>query len=256
MTQPQPTDGFEWTQAPWGAALRCRPLAAIAPHLFTVGNLQLRDAEDEWGAVARAVGVDPSRIRLLHQVHGVAVTTVRRGRPFDASRPEADIAISDDPQAAIGVRVADCAPVLIADLEQRVVGAAHAGWRGTLQGAAAAVVAALEREFGSKPADLVAAIGPCLGPCCGEVGPEVVEQFRTAGHDADDLHRWFKPGASGRPFLNLWRANRDQLEAAGVPADQIHSADLCTKTHAGTFHSYRAQGAAAGRMVAIIRPSR
>jgi hypothetical protein len=122
-----------------------------------------------------------------------------------------------------------------------------------VQRAAIAGVRALTAEFGSNPNDLVAAIGPCLGPCCGEVGDEVVEAFHHAGHDRRDVAAWFSPGASGRPYLDLWRANRDQLRAAGVPAEQIHVAALCTKTHASQLHSYRAAGEHAGRMVAIIK---
>jgi copper oxidase (laccase) domain-containing protein len=108
-------------------------------------------------------------------------------------------------------------------------------------------------EFGSRPGDLVAAVGPCLGPCCGEVGEEVVAAFRDAGHDAPAVDRWFTTGASGRPYLDLWSANREQLERAGVPAENIHVAALCTRTHAGLLHSYRKDSTNAGRMVGVIR---
>src|SRR5918995_7464961 len=92
MTQPQPTDGFEWTQAPWGPTLQCRPLREVAPHLFTASNLQLRGDEHEWVSIARAMAVEPARVRLLHQVHGTRVALVRRGDPLRSDRPEADIA--------------------------------------------------------------------------------------------------------------------------------------------------------------------
>lgn len=206
-----------------------------------------------WHAVAGRMGVGPENLRLIRQVHGVAVAVVRAGTTDGWSRPEADVIVSDDPAAAVGVRVADCAPVLIADRRQGVVGAVHAGWRGTMQGAAAVAVKAMGEQFGSRPRDLVAAIGPCLGPCCGEVGPEVVDLFQEAGHARRELERWFTDGQSGRPYLNLWTANRDQLEAAGIPAAQVHTAEICTKTHAVVLHSYRAHGPAAGRMVGVIR---
>ncbi len=131
--------------------------------------------------------------------------------------------------------------------------AAHAGWRGTVQRAASMAVDALQREFGSNARDLIAAVGPCLGPCCGEVGDEVVQAFRDAGHDSTAIGRWFSAGPSGRSHVDLWRANADQLEAAGVPPDQIHVARLCTKTHADVLHSYRVLGTEAGRMVGVIR---
>lgn len=225
----------------------------MADHFFTTRNLQLRQDEREWGAVAQQIGVDAARLLLIRQVHGAQVAVARAGRPPPWLRPEADVVVSDDPASAIGVRVADCAPILLADRRRRAVGAAHAGWRGTVQGAATAAVRAMQETLGSSPADLVAAIGPCLGPCCGEVGPEVVDAFREAGHSSDALARWFAPGASGRPYLDLARANRDQLEAAGVSASRIHVAGLCTKSHASVLHSYRADKEAAGRMVGVIR---
>ncbi|MGH9372736.1 MAG: polyphenol oxidase family protein [Vicinamibacterales bacterium] len=256
MTLPQPSGGFEWTQEPWGVALRCAPLTIVSAHLFTTANLRLVDDEREWRMVAERVGVEPGQVRLIRQVHGVEVATVRAHGAAEWIRPDADVIVSDDPRAAIGVRVADCAPVLIGDRRLGVVGAAHAGWRGTVKSAAAAAVRAMTATFGSEPSDLVAAIGPCLGPCCGEVGPEVVDAFREAGHSTRDLDRWFATGASGRPYLTLWGANRDQLEGAGVPPSQIHAAQICTKTHASMLHSYRAHGTHAGRMVAVIRAGR
>ena len=157
-------------------------------HLFTARDLALRDDESEWTAVAAALGVPRDRLLLIKQVHGVVAAVVRRGWQPPWVRPQADIILTDDPSVAIGVRVADCAPVLLLDRRRGVVGAAHAGWRGTAAGASIAAVEALRREFGSKAADLVAAIGPCLGACCGEVGPEVLDAFRAGGAtEADPL---------------------------------------------------------------------
>jgi polyphenol oxidase len=255
MALPQPNDGFEWTQAPWGAVLRCRPLLAVADHFFSSSNLELRDDRGEWLAVAGEIGVDPEQVLLLRQVHGAATAVGRRGRSSPWTRPEADIAVTDDCASAIAVRVADCTPILLGDRRLGVVGAAHAGWRGTVQGAASAAVRAMQESFGSKPNDLVAAIGPCLGVCCGEVGPEVVAAFRDAGHPSASIARWFTAGSGDRSYLDLPLANRDQLEAAGIPAAEIHVAGLCTKTFAGVFHSYRAARERAGRMIGIIRAS-
>jgi len=253
MVQPQPSDGFEWTQAGWGPVLRCRPLADIADHFFTVGNLELRDSHHEWDAVAREIGLDFDRVLLLRQVHGNDVSVARKGQYVAGPRPEADAAVTDDPTIAIGVRVADCAPILIGDRRRHVVGAAHAGWRGTVDRVAMAAVEAMRERFGSRPDDLVAAIGPCLGACCGEVGPEVLERFREAGHRTHELTRWFASGRGDRLQLDLPRANGDQLAAAGVPPSQIHLSGLCTKSCPEIFHSYRVRKEHAGRMVGIIR---
>ena len=232
--------------------LQCAALNTVAAHLFTTASVRLRDDSADWNRVAEAMRVDAPSIRLIHQVHGHGVGVVRRGDPSPAGRPEADIIISDDSSVAVGVRVADCAPILLADRTSGVVGAAHAGWRGTMQDVAGRAVLALRETFRSRPSDLIAAVGPCLGPCCGEMGPEVVEAFRRAGYEAD-IDRWFTPGASGRPRFNLWLANRDQLERAGVPPDAIDVSSLCTKCRPDVFHSYRAAGAGVGRMVGVIR---
>jgi polyphenol oxidase len=253
MSLPQPSDGFEWTQAPWGSALRCRPLGAVVDHLFTARDLRLREDPEEWARVADDIGVPPTRLLLIRQVHRNDVAIARRDRRGDWVRPEADVIVSDDPTSAIGVRVADCAPVLLADRRLHVVGAAHAGWRGTVQDAAGAAVRAMIREFGSDPSDLIAAVGPCLGPCCGEVGDEVAEEFACAGHEPHAIMRWFSAGPSGRRHLDLWTANADQLIAAGVRPEHVHVARLCTRTHTDVFHSYRADKENAGRMVGVIR---
>jgi YfiH family protein len=254
MTQPKPNDAFEWTQAAFGPVLRCRPLLELAPHMFTTAVVQLRDDEREWAAVAAEMGVDPASVRLIRQVHGRDVAVARGGEAAPADHPEADVIISDDSSAAVGVRVADCAPILLADRTRGVVGAAHSGWRGAMQGVATTAVHAMRETFGSEPANLIAAVGPSLGPCCGEMGPEVVEEFRAAGHREADIGRWFSGGPRVRPHFDLWLANRDQLARAGVPAGSIHLAALCTRCRPDIFHSYRAAGASAGRMVGAIRP--
>ncbi len=235
--------------------LRCRPLLEIAPHLFTTAAVTLRDDEREWRTVAQELSVEPRAIRLLRQVHGRAIAVVRRGDPVLTARPEADVIVSGDPRSAIGVRVADCAPMLVADRATGAVAAAHAGWRGAMQDVAAATVGAMREVFGSDPANLIVAIGPSLGACCGEMGPEVIEAFREAGHGGEDIARWFTPGPRGRAHLDLPGVNRDQFERAGVPAASIHVAGLCTRCRPDVFHSYRAAGASAGRMLGAIRPA-
>jgi YfiH family protein len=197
--------------------------------------------------------VAPNHLRLVKQVHGIDAIVVRRGESAPSSRPQGDIIVTDDPSLAIGVRVADCAPILLHDPIRQAVGAAHAGWRGTAAGAARAAVRAMEQAFGSRPADLVAAIGPCLGACCGEVGPDVVEAFRAGGAGEASIAAWFTPGTGDRSFLDLERANRDQLEAAGVRPEAIFASGLCTKTYLARLHSYRGDREAAGRMVGVIR---
>ena len=234
--------------------LRCRPLAAVADHFFTAASLELRENDAEWRGVAELAGVPRERLLLLQQVHGRTVVPARAGRTREWPKPEADAAVSDDRSAALVVRVADCAPIFLADRRCGAVAAVHAGWRSTMQRIAPAAVQTMSVEFQTDPADLLAAIGPSLGRCCGEMGEEVVQAFSDAGHPAADLARWFDRSAGRRPHFDLWRANRDQLEHAGVPPESIHVAGLCTRTHWRVFHSYRAEGVNAGRMAAVIRP--
>lgn len=260
MALPQPSGDFEWVQAPWGSALRCAPLAAIAPHSFSTRELPLDGtrAPDSvpWDALARALGVETGAIVRMRQVHCAGIFEAEgRGvgchsAPFSSACddwPEADIAISRDPSIALSVRVADCVPILLGDRRTGAVAAIHAGWRGTAAGAVAAAVQGLSRAFGSEPADVVAAIGPSIGPCCYEVGNELLPKF--AGHP--DSSRWFS--RHKRPHLNLWRATRDQLERADVPVRQIHLCALCTADHPDLFHCYRRDRTRAGRLVAAIR---
>src|SRR5688572_15254269 len=251
MTAPQPTDRFEWTQAPWGGVIQCRPLLEIADHFFTAASLELRQDPQEWAQVASRAGVPRERLLLLHQVHGHAVAVARSGEPW--TPPPADAVATDDPDVALVVRVADCAPILLADRRRGVVAAVHAGWRGTLQRIAIEAVETMGRELGSNPGDLVAAIGPSLGACCGEMGEEVVDAFREAGHGDEALERWFSRAPGRRPHFDLWRANRDQLRSAGLRPEAIHVSGLCTRTHPTMFHSYRAAGPGAGRMAGVIR---
>ena len=240
-------------QAPPGAVLRCAPLQPLADHFFTSASLHLRDDEREWAAVASLAGVPGERLLLLHQVHGRTVAVWSSGRSGPWVRPTADAVIARDPSVALAVRVADCAPILLGDRRTGAVAAVHAGWRSTMQQIVKAVLASMSREFGTRASDVTAAIGPSLGGCCGEMGEEVIDAFRQAGHDDGTLERWFQRAPGRRPHFDLWRANADQLEGAGVPPEAVHISGLCTRTFPDTFHSFRAAGSTAGRMVAVIR---
>jgi YfiH family protein len=253
---PAASGAFEWTDEPWGAALRCRPLAAIAPHLFTA---RLSDVSAErLRSLAASVGA--ADVAMAKQVHGRAVIVVRDGRPAPEVQPEGDVLVSSSAEAAIAVRVADCVPLLMADRARGVVAAVHAGWRGTAARAAVAAVESLAEEFGTRPADLVAAIGPCIGACCYDVGTTLVDAFAAAGHERYLIDRWFQSppparGSQARPGLRLdiAGANRDQLVLAGVPEDQVHLSGLCTAMHLDVLTSFRAEKEKAGRQLAVIR---
>jgi YfiH family protein len=253
MILPAPDPAFHWTSESWGHALRCRPLSAHAQHLFTSKQLPL-PAADAWTAALTSVGVTAERLMRVKQVHGNVVRLLKQGEvPEDASeqKPDGDAIVSDQPGLALAVMVADCVPILLSDRVRGAAAAIHAGWRGTCARVAREAIETMRREFGSDPADLIAAIGPSAGPDDYEVGESLVDAFLAAGHDRADVDRWFiRSGA--RPHLDLWSANRDQLIASGVAADRIHVCGLSTVTNANIFDSYRVAGERAGRMSAII----
>lgn len=271
-------DAFEWMRYPWGPAIQCRPLADAADHCFTTRAPVLGPGPltpgDGWHRVAISLGIPARSIVRLRQVHGRRVVHVRRHHPFPPDAPDwsvGDIAASDHPDVALSVRVADCVPILLADRRTGTVAAVHAGWRGTAAGAAQAAVEALAEGYGTVPADVIAAIGPSIGPCCYRVGQDVRAAFEAAGTWAGALDAWFSqvptvqalrgvpgsdPAASGGGpalFLDTWTANADQLRAAGIQAAQIHVSRACTSCYRDVFHSYRVDGERAGRMIGVIR---
>ena len=258
--KPQPSGGFEWVQAAGGPALACSALRPYADHLFTTrgwalgSRAQARD--EDWESVAAALGAE-ARLARMRQVHGAAVVVRRSGeaaRSAGEALPDADILISDDPSLALAIQTADCVPLLIGDRVTGAVAAAHAGWRGLAAGVPGVTVAALARELGSAPADLIAAIGPSISAERYEVGQDVRGRFVAAGFSDDDIERWFRPGARpGHWWFDGARSAHDQLEAAGLRASSIHLSGLCTATYPDLFCSYRRDGKGAGRIAAAIR---
>lgn len=255
---PAPAGAFAWERAPWGWVLVCPPLAGLARHAFTSRDLDPGRGpaqDDAWAAVASWLGVPAAGLWRLDQVHGCRAVRVDAGAmDAEAPLPSADAAITTRTDVAVAVKAADCAPILLAH-PGGAVAAVHAGWRGTAQRIAGKTVRALADAAGGDVTDIVAAIGPSIGPCCYEVGPEVRETFHVAGLSETDLDRWFLPTESktATHILDMWRANRDQLVAAGVAPANVHVAALCTATHAAWFWSYRREGATAGRMLGVIR---
>lgn len=192
--------------------------------------------------LARALGLDERQVVSARQVHGASVWQVTDA---GAATPEADILVTARRGVFLAQRFADCVPILLWDPRHRVVAAAHAGWRGTALGVAAAAVRALAARFGSEPGDLRAAIGPSIGPCCYEVGPDVARRF--ADHPTCQ-----RPAADGRAYLDLWELNRLALRAAGVAEERIEVARLCTRCRTDLFFSHRAEGYPAGRFGTLI----
>ena len=260
--RPQPGDGFEWIDTPGGPALVCRALQPFAGHLFTTREWALGSSHGPdsngsaaWTPVANALGASPSQLARLHQVHGATVVVKRAGARHDPTElADADILITDDPELVVAIQTADCVPLLMADPKTSVVAAAHAGWRGLAARVPEAAVNALAQHFGTRPNDLVVAIGPSISAARYEVGEEVRERFEAAGFTPNRLRNWFSAETCPAHWLfDGWQSARDQLEAAGVPSRGVHSAELCTSEHEESFSSYRRDGRKTGRMAAAIR---
>ena len=251
MSVPNPDPAFRWTDEPWGRALRCVPLEPVAQHLFTSRQLKLPDAES-WPAAAGSVGSSAERLMRVKQVHGNTVRVLKRGADADSgARPDGDAIVSNQTGLVLAVMVADCVPIVVADRKTGAGGAIHAGWRGTCARVAIAAIDAMQREFGTEPSDVMAAIGPSIGPDDYEVGESLVAAFQQAGHCTLDLSRWFTQRSS-KLHLDLWSANRDQLMQAGLRADHIFTCGLSTLAHPEVFDSYRAAAERAGRMAALV----
>jgi hypothetical protein len=231
-----------------GAARRLElPLLGSVPglaHAFTVKG------SDETAVLREAAGRTLPLV-TLRQVHGASVVAIEDddapvSRPASA-RSEGDALAARKDGVALGVRVADCAPILICDPRSRAIAAVHAGWRGTVAGVLRAAISVLCGRFGARPGDLRLAIGPCIGPCCFEVGEEVVAALLAADPGAGTC---VLPGRRAR--IDLAGANRRQALAAGLHADRIAAVALCTMCRDDLLESYRRSRGGAGRMAGLI----
>jgi YfiH family protein len=199
------------------------------------------------------IGLPLERAVIAGLVHGDRIAAVSGEEPpgRDGVRwvPECDGLITDRPGLALVVTAADCVPVYLYDPVRRAVGAVHAGWRGTVARIAGKAVRAMAEAYGCRPADIHAAIGPSIGPCCFEVDEPVAGPVREAF--GDGAGRLLLPGrAPGKWMLDLWAANRLDLEEAGVR--QVAVAGACTACGVDRLFSHRRERGQAGRGAAVI----
>lgn len=214
-------------------------------------------------AFIETAGFAMSDLVISRQTHGTQVQVVHgddRGRglyPTFDGFPATDAMVSNEPSVALGTIVADCVPILFYDQRNHALGLAHAGWRGTVGGIAAETVRTMTAVFGTRPDDVVVGIGPSIGPCCYEVGNEVIGAWRNA--NVNDGEQAVVTRTSGYHF-DLWAANRLVLVQAGVPETQIECSAHCVRCEHDRFFSYRATrqlGVQPGRnlMVAQLNPA-
>lgn len=185
------------------------------------------------------------------QVHGADVRVVRteaEAQPTPGVLGDAqycDVLVSNVPHVLLGVKTADCVPLLIGDPVSGAFAAVHAGWRGTVASVVRRAIEQMQAQYGAKAENLRAAIGPAANLCCYEVGVEVIEQFTDRFPQSQKL---FAPTRDGHARIDLQTANREQLVSAGVEPDKIHVAPLCTMERTDLFFSYRREKVVYGRV--------
>lgn len=267
--------GFYWRDTDGVRALVCAPLEqdgfvnGFSTRLGGVSDmphdaLSLAGFNDD-----RAENILENRRRFLKlfpgewslagcwQVHGAdarVVNSIEEAKPAEDQVGDTiycDVIVSNASGVLAGIKTADCVPILIGDPVTRSFAAIHAGWRGTLATAVIVGVERLVHEYGAKPADMRAAIGASAGPCCYEVGAEVIDAF-TAKFGDDGL---FMPTRPGHAKIDLPKVNADQLISVGVPAEKIHVAPICTMCRTDLFFSYRKEKSLlgkVGRLMAVV----
>jgi polyphenol oxidase len=233
-----------------GGGVSPEPYASL--NLSTSTGDSRENVDANYWRLAAALDLPRESFTTTWQVHGTRAlhaTAKMAGRMID----QADGIVTDTPGLPLTQRYADCTPLLIYDPRRHATGLGHAGWRGTVDGMAGALVQAMITTFSSDPADLVAVIGPAIGPCCYEVGPEVVAAVHRTFPAVPELLSQPANGVSARQrgsHLDLWAANRWQLEQAGV--GQIEVAGICTRCQHDIFFSHRGDGPVTGRFGAVV----
>jgi YfiH family protein len=198
---------------------------------------------------ARALGAlnrNPGSVFDVWQVHSadfVFTRSPRNGKPYT----KADIILTDDPDVTLFMRFADCVPIMLVDPEKHAVAIGHAGWLGTVRGAAISAFSALQEFCGSRPEDIFAGIGPSIGPDHYEIGQEVLEAYQAEFPEQADDHFLRH---DGKLYFDLWSANESQLRSVGI--DRIEVASICTACDLDRWFSHRAEGGLTGRFGALL----
>jgi YfiH family protein len=212
----------------------------------TVGDDVTRVRENRHRSFS-ALGRSLDSLFDVWQVHSADAVCAEAPRDPSAELIQADILFTDKPDVTLYMRFADCVPILFYDSKQGVVGLAHAGWLGTVRGTTSAAVKTMCDHYGSKPEDILAAIGPSIGVDHYEIGNDVIAKVRESFNS--DSERLLQ-SRNGKTYFDLWSANALQLQHAGV--ERIEIAGLCTACHLDDWYSHRAEKGKTGRFGALI----
>ncbi len=217
-------------------------------------NMSFREGDEEfrvlqnWDKLASAFNIPMENFLVLNQVHGDNVFVIKPHGDYFTSREALnyDAIVTNRTDLAICIKTADCVPVFVVDRIKKVIAAVHAGWRGSALGISAKVIRLMQNQYGSEPRDLLAAIGPSIGPCCYEVDLPAAEAFRRQNSAEDFL---FPGKRKDRWMLDLAEANRRQILDCGIPAANIEASGLCTVCCRDDFFSHRGSGGITGRQI-------
>jgi polyphenol oxidase len=195
-----------------------------------------------------SVGRRVETIFDVWQVHGVDVICTHNPRPLESDHQKADAILTDDPKVTLFMRFADCVPILLHDPKENVIGIAHAGWMGTVHDIAGHVIRAMQENYGCKPENILAGVGPSICPDHYEIGENVLEQVYSSFNEPD--HSSVIKMSNGKMYLDLWEANRIKLAKLGV--EKIQISRECTACNNTEWYSHRAENGNTGRFGALI----
>ncbi len=237
-----------WTKTEWIRHAFLTRMGGISPAPFHSLNLSSATGDSERNVsgnrkrVAAAFHFDSERLMLLHQKHGDRILVLKGSRIPDLHDLDYDAMLTNSPGWFLGIKTADCLPILVADRAKKVVAAIHAGRQGTALQITRKVIRMMGTEFGSIPIDLWIAMGPAIGSCCYEIDDRAF--FR-------EWEPFAVPKGGGKWMLDLSAINIDQMKKEGVPEDQITRIDVCTRCHSHLFFSYRGEGTT-GRQLSFV----
>jgi polyphenol oxidase len=235
----------------------CTRLGGVSEGDYASLNMSFREGDLEsavlqnWNRMAMAFGIPLDQFITLNQVHGDDIFVIK---PYGEYLPmdgvlNYDAIVTTRQNLAICIKTADCVPVFIVDRTKKIIAAVHAGWKGTALQISAKVIRLLYEKFNSQPRDILAAIGPAIGPCCFELDEELTYPFLN---QKDHKAFLFAGERLNKCIVDLPEANRRQMMNCGIPEENIDVSNLCTSSRQDLFFSYRGSGGIAGRQINFI----
>lgn len=212
---------------------------------YTVNDNQ-KNVTTNLETLSKSFGIEREQMISPKQTHSKNIGIVKSTKDIF---PDTDALITNVPNVCIFVRTADCVPILLFDPVQKAIATIHSGWKSTIQKISQHTIELMQKEFGTNPKDLIAGIGPSIGPNVYEVGPELIELF----YEQVGINHIIKPiKNSDKGYLNLWKVNKNILLESGIPEDQIEIAETCTFSNPELFYSARRDGVKTGRLATGI----